>query len=393
MKHPFALALAAALAAPAFGAEPLRVLFVGNSYTFGRADPVMSYNAAAVHDLTAGFNAANPAGTNSHPAGAPGAGSFEPHPWGGVPGIVKKLADEAGLSWDVSLSTRNAASLRGHFLQAYNADWPLRANVASRRWDIVVLQEQSDAALPAGRSRNANLAAFDGFADRFERFIHDGAAQRFTEAQLFGGLPACEATGLSEADCKRPHDIAANPNASATTRVWLEQTWARPDMVEAHAATRPDLDSPDGRPVDTGSAAPTYYASLAAMTADLHAAFQARAAANPGFAGVVPVGDAFQRAVDQGLARGHGFYGNADATEALDLWWLDRTHASKYGSYLAALTLFGRLSGRDPLALGGNEQAAADLGIAAATARALQRVASEELGFSSGTRPDSAPGR
>lgn len=87
------LALAAVLAGPAIAAEPVAVLFVGNSYTFGRADPVMGYNAAAVHDLTAGFNAANPAGTNSHPAGTPGAGSFEPHPWGGVPGIVKKMAD------------------------------------------------------------------------------------------------------------------------------------------------------------------------------------------------------------------------------------------------------------------------------------------------------------
>ena len=28
------------------------ILFVGNSYTFGRVDPVMSYNAANVHDLT-----------------------------------------------------------------------------------------------------------------------------------------------------------------------------------------------------------------------------------------------------------------------------------------------------------------------------------------------------
>ena len=35
------------------GDEPLRVVFVGNSYTFGRVDPVMSYNAANVHDLTA----------------------------------------------------------------------------------------------------------------------------------------------------------------------------------------------------------------------------------------------------------------------------------------------------------------------------------------------------
>ena len=34
-------------------AEPVSILLVGNSYTFGRVDPVMSYNAANVHDLTA----------------------------------------------------------------------------------------------------------------------------------------------------------------------------------------------------------------------------------------------------------------------------------------------------------------------------------------------------
>ena len=33
-------------------AEPVAVLFVGNSYTFGRVDPVMNYNAAQVDDMT-----------------------------------------------------------------------------------------------------------------------------------------------------------------------------------------------------------------------------------------------------------------------------------------------------------------------------------------------------
>ncbi|MDQ2779046.1 MAG: hypothetical protein M3Y32_05750 [Pseudomonadota bacterium] len=51
-------------------AETVSVLFVGNSYTFGRIDPVMSYNAANVRDLTAAMWAANPAGSNA----------FEPHP-------------------------------------------------------------------------------------------------------------------------------------------------------------------------------------------------------------------------------------------------------------------------------------------------------------------------
>jgi hypothetical protein len=367
-----AWALAAGLAAPAFAADrPVRILFVGNSYTFGRVDPVLSYNAAAVHDLTASFNAVNPAGTNSHPAGTPGFGSFEPHPWGGVPGLFKKMTDEAGLSYDVSLSTRNATSLRGHFLDAANADWKLRENVATQTWDVVVLQELSDGALPPGKGKNADLAAFNTYADRFERFIHNSAD---------------------------------NPHASTATQVWLEQGWARPDMVEAHKITKPDITSRDGRPiVDTsshGGDAKLYYASLAGMTADLHEAFYAKAAANPGFAGVVPVGDAFQHAVDQGLAQGSGFYG-ADGTlketaGALSLWWLDRTHASKYGSYLSALTLFGRLTGRDPQSLGATEQAAADLGIDAATAQALQRVASEQLGVTAlktGKRPDSAPAR
>ncbi len=395
MNRLLALALAASLAGPALAADPIKILFVGNSYTFGRVDPVLSYNAAAVHDLTAGFNAINPTGTNSYPAGTAGFGSFEPHPWGGVPGIFKKMTDEAGLAYDVSLSTRNAASLRGQFLDTANSDWKLRENVATQKWDAVVLQEQSDAALPAGKGKNANLANFNAYADQFERFIHNGAAQSYKEADLFGSLAACMATGLSQGSCNTTRNIAANPNASAAAKVYLEQSWARPDMVEAHKITTPDLTSADGRPiVDTGSAggnATLYYANLAGMTADLHNSFYGKAASNPGFAGVVPVGDAFQRAVDQGLAQGSGFYSAggtfAETAGALNLWWLDRTHASKYGSYLSALTLFGSITGRDPLTLGGSEQAAIDLGIDATTALALQRVASQQLGFA-GTVPE-----
>lgn len=387
MNRLLALALAATLAGPALAADPIKILFVGNSYTFGRVDPVLSYNAAAVHDLTAGFNAINPAGTNSFPAGTVGSGSFEPHPWGGVPGIFKKMTDEAGMSYDVSLSTRNAASLRGQFLDTANSDWKLRENVATQQWGAVVLQEQSDAALPAGKGKNANLATFNAYADQFERFIHNGAAQSYKESALFGSLAACTATGLSAGSCGTTRNIAANTNASANTKVYLEQSWARPDMVEAHKVTTPDLTSSDGRPIvdAAGGNATLYYNSLAAMTADLHDSFYAKAASNPGFAGVVPVGDAFQLAVDQGLAQGSGFYNAggtfAETAGALNLWWLDRTHASKYGSYLSALTLFGSITGRDPLTLGVGEQAAIDLGIDATTARALQRVASQQLGF------------
>ena len=395
-KLSFALLVLAA--GPAAAVEPTTILFVGNSYTFGRVDPVMSYNAANVHDLTAAFNAINPSGTNSYPVGTPGQGWFEQHPWGGVPGIFKKMTDEAGLNYDVSLSTRNAASLRGQFLNTANSTWDLRGNVASQTWGAVVLQEQSDAALPAGRGKNANLATFNAYADQFERFIHIGAAQTYTEAQLFGSLAACQATGLSATSCNISRVIPANTRASAATRLFLEQTWARPDMVEAHKITTPDITSADGRPiVDTssaGGAATLYYSQLAGMTTDLHASFYAKAATNVGFTGVIPVGDAFQRAVDQGKVLGSGFYdANGVTVEpgngTVNLWWLDRTHASKYGSYLSALTTFGRITGLDPRSLGAAEQAAIDLGIGSEAVTTLQLIAAEQLGFTT-TVPEPA---
>jgi hypothetical protein len=385
------LLLAAALAATGTSAsagDPIKILFVGNSYTFGRVDPVLSYNAANVHDLTAAFNAVSSAGSNP----------YEPHPWGGVPGIFKKFTDESGLSYDVSISARNAATLRGQFLNTANAAWDLRGNVASQVWNTVVLQEQSDAALPAGRGKNANLAQFNAYADQFERFIHNGSAQSYTETQLYGSLAACQATGLSTASCNTVRNIPANPNASAATQIYLTETWARPDMVFAHKITTPDLTTSDGRPiVDTSSAggdATLYYATLAGMTADLHASFAAKAASNPKFAGVLPVGDAFQLAVDQGLVKTSGFY---DATgvyvppqpgEPMNLWWFDYLHASKYGSYLDALVQFGMITGLSPLSLGPNEQAAIDLGIGQTDALTLQRIAAEELSIAAVPEPE-----
>ena len=385
------LLLAAALAATGTSAsagDPIKILFVGNSYTFGRVDPVLSYNAANVHDLTAAFNAVSSAGSNP----------YEPHPWGGVPGIFKKFTDESGLSYDVSISARNAATLRGQFLNTANAAWDLRGNVASQVWNTVVLQEQSDAALPAGRGKNANLAQFNAYADQFERFIHNGSAQSYTETQLYGSLAACQATGASTTTCNTVRNIPANPNASAATQIYLTETWARPDMVFAHKITTPDLTTSDGRPiVDTSSAggdATLYYATLAGMTADLHASFAAKAASNPKFAGVLPVGDAFQLAVDQGLVKTSGFY---DATgvyvppqpgEPMNLWWFDYLHASKYGSYLDALVQFGMITGLSPLSLGPNEQAAIDLGIGQTDALTLQRIAAEELSIAAVPEPE-----
>ena len=400
MKPIVAAAFAALAVSPGALAASQSILFVGNSYTFGRVDPVMSYNSANVDDMTR----PRPDLPDPNFTETAGTRAWEPHPWGGVPGIFKELADQAGVDFAVSLSTRNAASLRGHFLNTANADWDLRGNIAKRKWDIVVLQEQSDAALPVGRGANANPAVFAAYADRIEQFVHVGApAYTYRERELFGGTSAaCQAiTGFSAATCNAVRTIPANPNANSQAKVYLTQTWARPDMVFPHLATVADANYPtvpDGRPiVDTSNPAfpngfpdTLYYEDegLTAMTADLRNAFASKAAANPGFAGVIPVGDAFLRAVDDGIAKGDGFY-NAAGTYAeevpsdkLNLWWIDYLHASRHGSYLSALVIFGTVTGISPASFGASERAAADLGINPGDAVRLQQVAADQLAAS-----------
>ena len=328
------------------------VLFVGNSYTFGRIDPVMSYNAANVADLTYQMWLDNPTGSNED----------EPHPWGGIPGVFKKLIDQAGLDWDVSISARNAASLRGHYLNSNPAGWDLRGNIASQRFDMVMLQDLSDEPLPPGRGANANLAYFNAYVDKIEQWAHEGSAQTYTETQLFGGtVDACRAaTGASATACNTPRVIApANTNARAETEVYLYQTWARPDMI-----------APNGTNVNGH-----FYSAaegLEAMTADFHASYFGRAVANGHIEDVAPVGDAFLRAVQAGVAMRDPYVPEAGK---VNLWHTDYFHPSKYGSYLSALVHFATLTGYNPLSLGASEQAATDLGIAPAVAAQLQNVA------------------
>jgi hypothetical protein len=63
----------------------------------------------------------------------------------------------------------------------------------------------------------------------------------------------------------------------------------------------------------------------------------------------------------------------------MNLWWIDRTHASVFGSYLSALVSFGTISGRNPTSFGATEKAAKDLGIAPSDAVILQNIAAESL--------------
>ena len=387
-------------ASSAASAAPTTILFVGNSYTFGRVDPVMSYNSANVDDMTR----PRPDLPDPNFTETAGTRAWEPHPWGGVPGVFKQLADQAGIEFDVSMSARNAASLRGHFLNTANADWDLRGNIAKKKWDVVVIQEQSDAALPKGRGANANNPQFSAYADKIEKFVHVGAAESYREramyTAIYGSVANCVAAGGTQSSCDNNtlRTIPANPNRNAAAKVYVMQTWARPDMVFPHLATVADANYPtvpDGRPIiDTaGGTYPNgypdtlYYEAdgLAGMTADLRKAFATKVQTNAGFAGVIPVGEAFQRAVDDGIAKGDNFYTSdgvyaaAVPQDKINLWWDDYLHASKYGSYLSALVIFGKLTGINPASFGASEKAAADLGISPGDAVKLQRVAWDQL--------------
>ena len=362
-------------------ADPVSVLFIGNSYTFGRVNPVLGYNAVNVRDLTASMYAANPAGANA----------FEPHPWGGVAGIFKQFTVQAGLDYDVAISARNAASLRGQFLNTNAAGWDLRGNMSVQRWNQVVLQEQSDEPLTRRPGLASNPDYFKNYADKIEDFLHRGTADSFRERDFFPGSTDAErtaacvaATGASATTCNTVRNTPANANASAATRLYLYQTWARPNLVEGAFLTT--TDPVTGAVTRTTTPATTFFASLEAMTeelrlANLAAVALAAADGTGGFAGIAPVGEAFLRAVASGLATRDMWAPGALTDGLIDLWFDDGTHASTRGSYLSALTLFGTLTGRDPMGLGANEIAARDLGISAADALTLQRIASQQLGF------------
>jgi len=368
-----ALCLGLFAAPRAADATPTSILFVGNSYTFGRVDPVLSYNAANVRDLTAASNGGNFTNTT-------GSNPYEPHPWGGVAGIFKKFTVEAGLDYDVALSTRNAASLRGQYLNSNTANWDMLGNIASQRWDKVVLQDLSDGPLPFGKTSNAVPAYFTAYATKLAEYARtQTSGYSFRERDLFGGTnAACAAmTGASQTSCGTLRTITGNPNANSAAQVYLYETWARPNLINGGFVT--NTDPTTGAVTRTTTPITGPYASLEEMTADLRAAYGGLAANNPLFAGVAPAGDAFLLAVQNGVATRNMFASDAATDGKIDLWFDDGTHASKYGSYLAALTLFGRITGLNPQILGASEQAASDLGISQADALTLQYIAAATL--------------
>ena len=140
--------------------------------------------------------------------------------------------------------------------------------------------------------------------------------------------------------------------------VRLVATWSRADQ------TYPQTGHWFGKPIET-------------MALDLRAACDRAAGHSLYIGSVVPVGQAWNHAIGSGVAA-RDPYRQVPAGQ-INLWGSDSYHASSFGYYLEALVIFGSVTGRDPRTLGASENAAAELGIAAATAIELQKIAFETL--------------
>ncbi len=120
-----------------------------------------------------------------------------------------------------------------------------------------------------------------------------------------------------------------------------------------------------------------YGKPITAMAGDIAAANALAIRTDAEIEGAIPVGQAWNRAMDEGVADPNPYDGVAFGQ--LNLWTTDQYHASAYGYYLEALVIFGTVSGRDPRTLGAAEQAGFELGFSPDIVATIERVAAEEL--------------
>jgi hypothetical protein len=120
-----------------------------------------------------------------------------------------------------------------------------------------------------------------------------------------------------------------------------------------------------------------YGKPIEAMARDMRTSCDLAAKGIPGIKSVVPVGEAWTRAMRTGVADSNPYDGIEPGK--VDLWGSDNMHASTYGYYLEALVLFGGVSGRDPRSLGDRECSGLELGLSAAQIAALEQVAFDQL--------------
>lgn len=164
---------------------------------------------------------------------------------------------------------------------------------------------------------------------------------------------------------EKPGDVTDTIPAASTLAKLLRKRNPRVDISLVATWSRPDLTYPPGKP---WSGQP-----VTRMALDLRQADDRVRAAVPSIARIVPVGQAFSCAIGRGIADPNPYDGTAPGD--IDLWASDHYHASNFGYYLEALTIFAAVTHYDPRALGAREAAARDLGLGSETSVKLQDVA------------------
>ncbi len=175
--------------------------------------------------------------------------------------------------------------------------------------------------------------------------------------------------GFSTLDQARPGDPAV---LVSTTKQLSDLLSARNPQVKLYLLatwSRADMTYPEG--------APWHGKSIYQMGKDVQAGYELAAKGAPRVAGVIPLGLAWNAAIEMGLADDNP-YDDAGASK-MNLWAYDSYHASSFGYYLEALMVFGQVTGRDPMSLATIDHVAEDLGISPTQARALQKLAHDTL--------------
>jgi hypothetical protein len=351
-------------------ADPItNILFVGNSYTHGRYDPALNYNAGAasnpsndvVHDLLcpgtgttcgSGVEAVAPvvpttgntpggslAGQLGYLSSTPSAQYTEVGPFGGVAGIFLQLTKEAGLNYNVSLIAVSSATLTGYANNTGSeaGDLPL---IENSKYSQVVLQDQSFQPLPTSITVNGQSVPTRGNPTSFASGVN----------KLVSGIDAADKT-------------AGVPNAA----VMLYET--PPIASYGYTSSNPAAPIFGSSTVaaQNGNKAYAPYVGdanpIAAMARDLHNAYENEAAAfnaaNPtkSHVSVALAGDGWVSAINLGYAEQDPFLANEPAGQ-VDLWDSNPLlacctvpigyHPSVYGDYIDALTLFAQITGINP---------------------------------------------
>ena len=366
-----AAALLGWLVSPPASADPVDILFVGNSFTHGRYTPALNYNAGAasnpsnavVHDLLCpGTGTTCTSGVEAVPPVNPGPGTpggtllgqlnylqanpssqyTEPGAFGGVAGIFLQFTEDAHLNYNVSLVAVSSATLTGYANNTGN-EAGILPKIADPKYGQVVLQDQSFQPLPTSIKVNGQTVPTRGnpvsFNSGITRLVNDIDA-----ADKAAGVPNAGITLYETPPLASYGFTSSNPDAP----IFGSSTVAQQGGNKAYAPY-------------IGDANP-----IAAMASDLHNAYLAAAntynTANPAKShlDVALAGDAWVSAIDLGIAELDPFLTSEPAGQ-IDLWDSNPLlacctvpigyHPSAYGDYVDALVLFGEITGLDPTSL------------------------------------------